>query len=182
MTEKKIILGFTALLAGGKGIACKYLMEQHGADKFRFSTVLRDMLARVYLPDSRKNMQLLSQLLRENFSQDILSKAVSEDIKVADSKIIVIDGMRRFTDMEHLKNLSGFKLVAIEVDPNVRYERLVKRNENPGDDKKTYEEFLKDEQAEAEIEIPAVMKQADITIDNNGTLEEFYKQLDQLIN
>lgn len=182
MAKDKIILGFTGLLSSGKGTACKYLMEKHGASKFRFSTILRDILARVYLPDSRHNMQLLSTILRENFDQSILSKAIAGDADSADSQLIVIDGIRRFTDIKYLKDLPGFKLISIEVDAKLRYDRLVKRNENPGDANKSFEDFLADEKAEAELEIPEVMKQADIKIDNNGSLDDFYKQLDKLVN
>ena len=93
----------------------------------------------------------------------------------------MIEGARRITDIKHLKQLPGFKLVAIEVAQKVRYERLVKRNENPGDAGKTFDQFVQDEKAEAESEIPTLMELADVTVDNNGSLENFYKQLDKLI-
>jgi len=178
----KKVLVFTGLLASGKGVAAKYFVEKHQANSFRFSTILRDLLKRLYLSDSRTNMQLLSQVLRENFSQDILSKTIAQDAHAAKSLLVVIEGARRLTDIEHLKKLPGFVLVAIEVDGKIRYERLVKRNENPGDADKTFEQFVQDEKAEAESEIPVLMAQASVKVDNNGTLEEFYQQLDKLVD
>lgn len=178
--EKRIFV-FTGLLASGKGTAAKYLTEKYQASSFRFSTMLRDVLKRLYMPDSRENMQMISQLLREGISQDIMSRVIAEDAASAQNNLVVIDGARRMTDIEYLKKLSGFTLVAIEVDQKIRYQRLVIRNENPGDDKKTYEQFVQDETAEAEAEIPFIMGQATIKINNNGSLEDLYKQLDQLI-
>jgi dephospho-CoA kinase len=180
--EDKIILGFTGLMACGKGTAAKYLKEKYGADTFRFSTMLRDVLDRLYLPQSRENFQIISPLLRETFGQDLMAKVIAKDVESADSKIIAIDGMRRPADIEYLKKISGFRMVAIEVDAKVRYERLKVRAENPGDAEKTWEQFQKEHEAETEIYIPELMKQADVVIDNNSSLEDLYKQLDKLVN
>ena len=178
--EKKILV-FTGLLACGKGTVAKYFAEKYQASTFRFSTMLRDILRRLYMEDSRQNMQVLSKILRENFSQDIMSKVIAKDAESSSNPFIVIEGARRMTDIEYLKKLSGFTLVAIEVDAKIRYQRLVSRNENPGDDKKTFEQFLQDEKAEPEIEIPFLMQQATVRINNDGNLEDLYKQLDNLI-
>ncbi|MFA5126942.1 MAG: AAA family ATPase [Patescibacteria group bacterium] len=178
--DKKILV-FTGLLACGKGTVAKYLVEKYQARTFRFSTMLRDVLTRLYLPDSRENMQTLSRILRENFSQDIMSKVIANDAATTNTDLIVIDGARRLTDVEHLQKLPGFTLVAIEVDVKIRHQRLVARNENPGDADKTFEQFLQDEKAEPEVEIPFLMSRASIKIDNNGILEDLYKQLDNLV-
>ncbi|MEK7625108.1 MAG: AAA family ATPase, partial [Patescibacteria group bacterium] len=66
----KIILGFVGDLASGKGTICKYLKEKYGTESYRFSTMLRDILKRVYLENSRENLQRLSTVMRENFGQD----------------------------------------------------------------------------------------------------------------
>lgn len=181
MSSKKIIV-FCGLLASGKGTAAKYLVAKYGAASFRFSSILRDLLKRLYLPDARANLQKMSQILRENFGQDILSKTIAHDADEAQNNLVVIDGARRQTDIEYLQKLPGFILVAINVDQKIRYERLVKRNENPGDSDKTFEQFVQDEKAEAEIQIPDLMKTATINIDNNGSLEDFYKQLDEAVS
>ncbi|MBT4516919.1 MAG: AAA family ATPase [Candidatus Komeilibacteria bacterium] len=178
---QKIILGFTGLISSGKGTAAKYLKEKYKADTFRFSTMLRDVLDRLYLPQSRENFQIISPILREAFGQDLMAKVIAEDVKKSNSNLIAIDGMRRPADIEYLKDIPGFKMIAIEVDEKTRFERLLKRGENTDDATKTFEQFKKEHKAETEIHIPDLMKQADITIDNNGNLEDFYKQLDKLI-
>ncbi|PIY96914.1 MAG: hypothetical protein COY66_01960 [Candidatus Kerfeldbacteria bacterium CG_4_10_14_0_8_um_filter_42_10] len=177
----KLILGFIGPIASGKGTACRYFSEKYQADSFRFSSILRDILDRLYLPQSRENMQELSLLLRENFSQDILSKAIAEDANKAAGELVVIDGIRRESDIKHLRHTPGFKLIGLAVDVRRRYERLVQRHENSDDQNKTWEEFQKDQEAEAERQIPEMIRKADVVIDNNGTLEEFYKNLDRLV-
>ena len=69
----------------------------------------------------------------------------------------------------------------IEAQDKIRFERLVSRNQNKGDNKKSFEEFLTDEQKEADREIPLVIEKADVKINNDGDMDELYKQINNLI-
>ncbi|PWB39124.1 MAG: hypothetical protein C3F02_00695 [Parcubacteria group bacterium] len=179
MTKKIIVL--VGLLSSGKGTVAKYFVEKYGAQSFRFSTIMRDVLDRLYLEHSRENMSNLSTLLRERFGEDLFAKVMAADVAKSDAKIVVVDGARRQADVEHLKKIAGFKLVSIEADPKIRYERLTRRAENPDDKNKTWEQFLADHQLETEVNIPPLMKLADVVVDNNGSAEELYRQLDNLL-
>lgn len=177
----KIIIGLVGSLATGKESTKQYLVEKYNAKDCRFSSILRDVLSRLTIPNSRENLQKVSTVLRANFGEDLLAKAIAEDASKLDADIVVIDGVRRFTDIEHLKDLPNFILVKIDADPKIRYERMKLRNENSGDDKKTFEEFLKDHESEADRQIPEVMKSAKYEIDNSGSFEELHKQIDDII-
>src|SRR6056297_1569623 len=176
--RKKIIIGLVGKLAAGKGTVAEYLKKERGADVFRFSTPLRDVLGRLHCEISRSNLQKTSQALREALGQDLLAKVMAGDAQESDKRIAVVDGIRRWGDIEHLKKLDNFILVAIKADSKIRYNRLVFRSENDGDENKTYEEFLADHEKEAEIHIPEIMESADKTIDNNGNLENLYQEIE----
>jgi len=178
----KIILGFAGPLASGKEVAKKYLETEHQASVHRFSTMLRDILNRLYLPISRENMQNLSFDLRQRFGEDTLASVIAEDVKNDPHGIIVIDGVRRLDDIKSLKDVPGFYLVSIDADPQVRYERMKLRNENKGDADKSYEDFLADSQREAELQIPEVMAAAKFHINNNGDLPSLYRQIEEMID
>ncbi len=177
----KIIIGLVGLAASGKEVAKKYLQEKYGAGGHRFSTILRDILNRLYLPVSRENLQNLSSCLRDRFGGDVLARVMAEEAKNEPKSIVVIDGVRRLDDIVYLKKLPGWQLVAVDADPEIRYQRLIKRNENAGDAKKTYTEFRADEEKEAEQEIPRVLTTADQRLDNNASLQNFYRQIDGLV-
>ena len=179
--NKKIILGLVGSLASGKETTKKYLVEKHNAQDCRFSSILRDVLERIALPNSRENLQKLSTLLRGNFGENILAKAIAMDASKFNSNIVVVDGVRRFTDLEHLNKLPNFVLIKIDADPKIRYERMKLRNENAGDSEKTYEQFLNDGNAEADAQIPEVMKTAKYEIDNSGSLEDLYSQIEKIL-
>lgn len=177
----KIIFGLVGPIASGKETVKKYLVEKYDAQDCRFSTALRDILSRAAVPISRDTMQRLSTILRANFGEDLLAKIIANDASKLNADVVVIDGVRRPTDIEYLSKLPNFFLVKIDADSKIRHQRMVKRNENEGDSQKTYEQFLKDHEAEADSLVPLVMETAKYAIDNNGTLEDLYKQIDEII-
>lgn len=177
----KIILGFAGEMACGKGTAAKYIEEKYQGKSHRFSTMLRDVLDRLHVGHNRESLQTLSRVLRENFGEDILAKVIAHDASHDQSEAIVIDGVRRLADIKYLKELSEFRLIYIEADIRKRYERIIKREENPDDQNKTFEAFEKENQAESELQIRDLRNRADFVIDNNGAMEALHHQVDEII-
>jgi len=178
--EKKVI-GIAGEIASGKGTVAKYLVEKYGASTYRFSTVLRDIVKRMYLDESRENLQKISTLMRDNFSDDVLSMVIYKDVEKDSNKIVAIDGVRRMGDVVFLEKIPEFKLIYIEADIKKRYDRIIKRDENTDDKEKTFIEFSRDNRREAETQIKYLKDEAAFVVDNNGTLEELYAQIDKII-
>ncbi len=181
MVNKKIILGFVGDLAAGKGTICEYLKEKYNCNAYRYSTMLRDILDRMYLNQTRENMQNLSTILRQNFSQDVMSKVIAQDVLNDKNMVVAVEGIRRPSDITYLEKNEDFNLIYITADPKIRWQRLVNRKENPGDNQKTFESFLQDEQAEADRLIKELGQKAKFTINNNETLEKFYQQIENIL-
>jgi len=179
--QNKLIFGFVGPLASGKGTASAYLKDKYDANTHRFSTMLRDMLDRIYLEKSRDNLIKMSEAVREKFGEDIMAKTMAKDAENDPREIVVVDGIRRPADIEYLSKNKNFILVSIDADIKKRYERIIKRGENSDDNNKTFAEFQADHQRSTELTIPGVMAQATEHINNNGTTRELYKTLDNLI-
>jgi dephospho-CoA kinase len=177
----KIILGITGEMGGGKGTVAKHIEQEHNGGVHRFSAILRDILDRIYLEQSRDNLQKLSTLLRKNFGEDLLSKSVYKDAQKDEHEIVVVDGVRRMDDMELLRKLPNFKLIYVDSDIKVRYERIIKRGENSDDAKKSFEEFKKINEDESESQIQDLRNYSDYVIDNNGTFIELYQQVENIL-
>ncbi|KKU18900.1 MAG: hypothetical protein UX30_C0023G0006 [Candidatus Saccharibacteria bacterium GW2011_GWA2_46_10] len=168
-------------MASGKGTIAKYATEKYNARTWRFSTMLRDVLDRLSLEQSRDNMQTLSTILRQNFGEELFARVMAEDVKKDTSEIIVVDGVRRLADIKYLKEIPQFKLAYLEADMQKRYERIVKRAENSDDAKKTFEDFKKAHEDESELQIKDLKNHADFLIDNNGSYEDLYAQVDKIL-
>jgi len=176
------IIGFAGEMVSGKTAAAEYVIEKYGATSYRFSTILRDVAKRLHLEESRSNLATLSTTLRQQFGQDLLAKVVAEDVKKSDASIIVIDGVRRLEDIKYLAELPEFALLYIDASFDTRYERITKRRENADDATKTQDAFKEDNNAEAEKEIPELKNHARVSIDNEGTMQEFYEKLDTAVH
>jgi len=178
---QKIILGFAGEMSCGKGTAANYVVKKYNGSYHRFSTMLRDLARRMYIEENRDDLQKISTFFRQNFGEDIMSKVIYNDVKDDSHEIVAVDGVRRIMDIRYLKDLPGFKLVYIEAEMKKRYERIVKRRENTDDAVKTFEEFRHDHEQESELQIKDLKKNADFILNNNGTTEEMYEQIDAII-
>ena len=176
----KLIIGLTGQLAAGKTTVAKYLAEKHQGKVYGFSGPLRDIVDRLTLPQTRENMANLSSILRQQFGQDIILKAIMRDVQNDPCPFILLEGMRRYGDFQAFKEFPNFHLVAVLGEQTLRYQRLVQRHQNPDDTSKTLEQFQIDEQGEAEQEIPKAMAEAEFNIDNNGDLESLYQQAEAI--
>ncbi len=177
----KLIIGFVGQAGSGKGTAANILHEKYGAVVFTFSSILTDILNRLFLPSSRDNLVNMSITLRQGFGQNILAKAMSRQIENSPAEIVVVDGIRRLEDIEDLKSNPTFHFIEIVVDPKTRFERLKKRNQKPGEAEMTWEGFLAVGQMETELTIAKVAEQAQIKLNNDGDIKALEKNLDELV-
>lgn len=178
---QKIIFGLAGEMASGKGTIARYLVKKYKGNSHRFSTMLRDLARRMYLEESRDNLQKISKIFRQDFGEDILSKVIYHDVKNDQHKIVAVDGVRRASDMKYLQTFPNFKLIYVETNLEKRFARTKARYENSDDEGKTFEEFKKDQKKEAELQIKGLKTKADFVIDNNEGFKKLYSQIDKII-
>jgi dephospho-CoA kinase len=178
----KIIIGLAGEIASGKDTVADYVRGKYNGVTVSFSQPLRDILNRLYLPIDRLHLSGLAQTLIDKFGTDILSKTIATEIEKSDKKIFVLPNIRREGDYEHLKKNPGFILVGVNTDPRIRYERLIKRGQNEDDKNKTWEQFQADSKISTEVEIATLIKKSAYQFDNNGSLEDLYKQIELFIS
>ncbi|MFA5062410.1 MAG: AAA family ATPase [Patescibacteria group bacterium] len=181
MPTNKIVFVFCGLMASGKDTAAEYLEKKYNASIFSFTTMLNDALDRFYLEHNRDNLVKMSEIIRNAYGEDAMAKTMGKDVENADSNFIVISNARRLADIEYLSKMPNFVLIKIEADIKTRYQRLSTRNQKADDQTKTFEQFVADHQRSTEVSILEIMKHATVTINNDGDLDNLYKQLDNLI-
>lgn len=177
----RLILGIAGEMGSGKGTIAKHVVEERHGKAHRFSTMLRDVMDRLYIEQTRENISKLSTTLRENFGEDLMANVMLREVEHDEHDIIVVDGVRRMDDIQHLQKLSHFKFIYVDANLETRYERLKKRGEDVGDSTKTFEQFQKDEEMEPEERIRDLKNYADYVVDNNGTYMELYDQVEKII-
>ena len=176
-----LILGLVGDKAGGKGTIAKHLIEKHGARSYAFGGILKDLLTRLHLPLTRENYIKISVNLRATFGEPLFAAAMAEDVSRDTTPLVVVDGIRRVADIDQLRGIPGFHLLYVTADPKVRWQRSVKRAEKVGEADMTFEQFMAEEQAPTETSIADVAREAEITIDNNGTFDELHVQVEKAV-
>ena len=181
MPTNKIVLGIVGEMGVGKSTITDYIKKKYGAVSFRFSDMLTDIANRLYIEPTRPNLQMISSMLRQTISQDIMSKVIMHDAQSATADIIIVEGIRRPSDITYLKELPNFYLIGMTADERVRYERVCLRSEKPDDQTKSWEEFQQEGLAEAELEIKNIKAEARVQINNNGSEAELLAQVEKIL-
>jgi dephospho-CoA kinase len=181
-TKTKIILGLVGEIASGKDTVADYLKKHYGSSTISFSQPLREIIEILYLPINRQNMANAGIALRQYFGQDLLSKVIAEKVKREKTNLVTLPNVRLASDLDYLKKEPGFMLVFLDTTAKIRFERLKKRSQNEDDKTKTWTQFQKDSQLSTETQIRKLAKNCQLKLDNNGTKQELYRQIDLLAN
>jgi len=176
----KKIIGLVGETGSGKDVFCEYIKkESKPVFCFRFSTPLSEVLKIFFDIIRKEDQQWLAISLRERFGNNILGEALKKKIKSIKNGVIILNGIRAWEEYRMIKKLRG-KIIYITADFQIRWGRIRTRNEKQ-DDNSSYKKFLRMEKAKTEILIPKIGRKADIVIKNNGTKNQFYKEIKKAI-
>lgn len=178
------IIGVAGTNGAGKDSIGEMLADRHGWLYISISDILRRGLEEQGLAIERDNLRNLSAQWRRESGLGVLIDKALEVFKLAGGSEkyqgLAIASLRNPGEAERIHELGG-KVVWVDAGPRVRYERIVSRLRSD-EDRKTYEEFLAEEQAEmqhsgdeATLSISAVKALADIPLENNGNDLEAFK-------
>lgn len=174
------IVAFVGMCGSGKSIGTD-ILENNGWHKVYFGGVTYKKMAEegiVRTPDSEREYR---EKLRKEYGPECYAKLLLPEIEeYVKEKNVVLDGLYSWYEYKYLKeNLKeDFKLICIVADKDIRYERIANRPERPFDNVKARERDL------SEIENlykGGPIAYADYYILNNGTIDEYAKRLDEIL-
>jgi dephospho-CoA kinase len=172
---KKCIVAFAGRNGCGKETAAKWASRAFSARTHTYSDVLIETFG-LWLPrkSTRPEQQALSTFMRSLLGEDAMAIVMVQKCLEASGNYVVIDGVRRPSDIELLCKEFGEENVHrgwIETAANVRYERLKARKAKGGEQFMTWDEFLVQEAAETEQLLDVVRASCAFEIDNNTSLD-----------
>ena len=175
-----MIIGIAGTLGAGKGTVVTYLKEK-GFVHYSASGALREILRAGGLEEVRENMTTLADKLRsENPASP--QHIIFEKFQIEKPEKAILEAIHSVGEVEYLKE-RGAIILGVAADLETRYKRISARGTSK--DNVTFEEFKKiathEEEGGGQHNIRAVLKLADYTITNNGTLEELHAQVDKIL-
>ncbi len=178
-----MILGIAGSFGAGKGAVVDYLIEQKHFAHFSARDYITDVITHRGLPVNRDSMIIVGNELRRAHGpayiiESLYTRALSQGGNA------VIESLRAVAEVEKIKELGGY-VIGIDALPKLRYERAVARGSET--DNVTYEKWLSQEQQETNVDDPTkqnifgALKESDVIIQNNGSLEELHAQIEAVL-
>jgi dephospho-CoA kinase len=176
------IIGAVGQIGSGKDTVIRYISNRLSILTISIGDIAREIARNEGLPETRENLQKITQKRYEQFGRTYFIEETIRKIKYTNIDRILITGIRAPTDVATLrKNFhDNFLLICVTANKKTRFQRLARRAEPR--DPKTWKEFLSQDEAEEEIfQVTEACKLADLRIENNGTAEELFQNIDKII-
>lgn len=174
------IIGVSGTNGSGKDTVAQMLEDEYGFYSVSATKMLGDELTRRGLPHEREHKRAVSAEWRRKSGLGVIVDRAVEEARQAGYNKLVVGSLRNSGEVDRVHELGG-TMIWIDADPKIRYERIQKGARGRVEDRKTYEQFLAEEQAEmqhsgdaATLNMAAVKAGADIIIENNdGNVQDF---------
>jgi len=177
-----IIIGITGTLGAGKGTIVDYLVEKMGFKHFSVRQFLIEEIEKQGLPVNRDSMTSVANKLRASHSPSYIIEQLFKKA-VDNGGNAIIESIRTPGEVDFLKKQGKFYLIAVDADRSIRYQRITIRASET--DKISFDIFQANEKREFTTSDPnkqnlsRCIQLADIVLQNNGSLDELHKQLEE---
>lgn len=161
-----MLFGIAGPTAGGKTTVAEFIVKEYKAGYLRYSDILANIAAdRDLDPTDKVSLQGLYITLRKERGEGWLAEEVAQKAEDLDCTDLVIEGNRRKTDLETLKDIAdrrNERLIFIFIDASLktRFQRYNDRLERQGKSAVTWDDFEEIEQSPAENEVENLRQHA----------------------
>lgn len=179
------MIGITGTIGAGKGTIVEYLMEKRGFRHYSVRGYLTEEILRRGMTVNRDSMVEVANELRAAHSPAFIIEELYREA-LASGADCVIESLRTPGEVDSLRKLDNFMLLAIDADPKLRYERIFSRGSET--DKIDFETFVANEAREMTSDDPnkqnlrRCIEMADVVLLNNENIEALFAQLELILS
>ena len=180
-----MLLGVVGLNGSGKDTVADYLVEKYDFVHYGCGQAVRDELKKLGKNQLDRNEMIdLAKKMRKENGNEYWPKFIFE--KFQDSKNLIISSIRNPSEIDFIESKKG-RLIRVDAEQELRFKRISNRANTDAfqHGETSFDDFKEKENKELESEDPSkqqllkCLERASIVIDNNGSLEEVYKKVDE---
>lgn len=178
------VIGITGTLGAGKGTIVEFLMREKGFAHYSVRGFLIKEIRKRGLEVNRDSMVLVANDLRANNSPSFIVEELYREA-VQSGRDCVIESIRTPGEVDALRRLDNFILVAVDAEPKLRYARINQRGSET--DQIDFGTFLANEAREMNSDDPnkqnlkRCIEMADVVVLNNETVDALHRELEKLL-
>jgi dephospho-CoA kinase len=175
------IIAFVGMPASGKSEAATITKEM-GYPVVNMGDVIREEVHRLGLELTDENLGGTGTKLRQKEGPAAIARRCLPKLRSYDADTIVIDGVRNIEEVDLFKKEFGDVFLLINIESSTRNRLARIRARDRADDRSMHEEGLNiRDQRELGWGMEESIKSADLSINNNGTIEEFRENIRKII-
>ncbi len=175
------IIGVSGTNGSGKDTVSQMLAERHGYFVVSATDMLDKELKQRGWPSDRQHKSKLGDEWRREFGLGVIVDKAVKAAETAGFDKLVVGSLRNPGEAERAHELGG-KLVWVDAEPKVRYERIQRAKRGRDEDRRSFEQFLAEERVEmhgsadaATLNMTAVKARADVYLENGTEDLEIFK-------
>ncbi|HZD43618.1 MAG TPA: dephospho-CoA kinase [Methanomicrobiales archaeon] len=173
------VIGVVGLPASGKGEFSRIALAM-GIPVVVMGDVIRAAVEEAGLPPTDRNLGDTASRIRREEGMDAIARRTIPFIEAEGSDLVLVDGIRGDAEVETFRqHFPEFSLIGICCGFETRVQRLYNRGRS--DDPKAQEELHRRDEREISWGLARALAQADQTICNEGSMEEFEKAVRNLL-
>jgi cytidylate kinase len=179
-----ICIGITGTIGAGKGTVVEYLEKSRGFRHYSVRGFLLEYIRQEGMPENRDSMFLLGNRLRTEFGASYIVDYLY-DLALGSDENCIIESIRTPGEAISLRAKGNFCFLAVDADPRLRYDRILLRKSET--DTVSFATFVNNEEREMTSADPdrqnirECIRMADFVLSNNGSREELYVQLEEIL-
>lgn len=178
-----MIIGITGSFGAGKGVVVDYLVQKKGFAHFSARHFITEEIKKRGLPVNRDSMIEVANDLRAKHGPTYIIESLY-NAALANGGNAVIESIREVAGAKFIKEHGGI-IFGVNADPKIRYDRAFARASET--DNVSFDEWRAQEQKESNPNDPTKqdifgsLKESDVILKNNGTLEELHAQIEKAL-
>ena len=175
------LIAVVGMAGSGKSIATDYL-EKNNWKKIYFGGVTYRLMEEqgIERTEDGESEKKFREELRKKYGKECYAKILEPEIREAlEKQDVVLDGLYSWYEYTFLKEkFDNIKLICIVTDKELRYDRISKRVDRPF---KREDAITRDLSEIENLYKGGPIAYADYYILNNGTIEDYYNRLEEIL-
>ena len=187
---RPLIIGVVSEISSGRSTSLSYLQKNYGFPAFSLTTLLKNIAREEGVSFERSSLQKFGNALRKKYGNAFLAEQLRSSRVWIENKhpVVLVDAFKNLAEYEEFRKQEHFYFLGITApEANRKNWNKIRRETGARNEIQTF--FAIDEQdlgtkesnSSNSQQVSHLFSKTDEIIDNDGSIEDLYKKLDEMV-